>query len=220
MSVFQLIIGNKNYSSWSFRPWLLMRKLGIDFEEKQVWFGEQFKSSVQDYSPTGKVPILIHGETIVWDSLAIAEYLADIYPQAWPEDRGDRTIARCISAEMHSGLMALRNHLPMNCRAENRIVDLTDESLQKDIQRVQAIWQECRQKHSLDGPWLFGQFTIADAMFAPVVFRFHTYNVPCHGLVAGYMQTMLQDADVLDWWNAAKQESAVVIDDEAGLPPQ
>lgn len=220
MSAFQLIIGNKNYSSWSLRPWLLMRKLGVPFDEKQVWFGEDFKEAVLPYSPVGKVPILIHEDSVVWDSLAIAEYLAELYPQAWPKERDDRTYARCISAEMHSGLMALRRHLPMNCRAENRVVPLTDPALQADIQRVQSIWQECRQKHALAGPWLFGNFSIADAMFAPVVFRFHTYGVPCQGVVAGYMQTMLQDADVLDWWHAAKQESAVVIDDEAGLPPQ
>ncbi|WP_320151628.1 glutathione S-transferase family protein [uncultured Tolumonas sp.] len=220
MPAFQLIIGNKNYSSWSLRPWLLLRKLSVSFEETQVLLQtEDFKQQVMRFSPVGKVPVLLDGDLAIWDSLAIAEYLAEQFPQAWPRDVAARAFARSISAEMHSGFMSLRSQMPMNCRATGREVT-GNEALAQDIERIQAIWTECRLRYGESGPWLFGEFTIADAMFAPVVFRFNTYGVDCQGFAAEYMQTVLHDADVQAWLHAAQQEQATIMSYEIGLTAQ
>ena len=220
MPEFQLIIDNKNYSSWSLRPWLLLRKLGVSFEETQVLLqSEDFKTQAMQYSPAAKVPVLLDGGLAIWDSLAIAEYLAEQFPQAWPKDKAARAFARSICAEIHSGFMTLRSKMPMNCRATGREV-VGDEALQKDIERIQAIWNECRQRYGHAGPWLFGEFTIADAMFAPVVFRFNTYGINVQGLADEYLQTVLQDADVQAWLHAAQQEQAVIMGYEVGLTAQ
>ncbi|MDD2842989.1 MAG: glutathione S-transferase family protein [Tolumonas sp.] len=220
MPAFQLIIGNKNYSSWSLRPWLLLRKLSVSFEETQVLLQtEDFKQQVMRFSPVGKVPVLLDGDLAIWDSLAIAEYLAEQFPQAWPRDPAARAFARAISAEMHSGFMGLRSQMPMNCRATGREVT-GNEALAQDIERIQAIWTECRLRYGESGPWLFGEFTIADAMFAPVVFRFNTYGVECQGFAAEYMQTVLHDADVQAWLHAAQQEQATIMSYEIGLTAQ
>ncbi len=220
MPAFQLIIGNKNYSSWSLRPWLLLRKLSVSFEETQVLLQtEDFKQQVMRFSPVAKVPVLLDGDLAIWDSLAIAEYLAEQYPQAWSRDPAARAFARSISAEMHSGFMGLRSQMPMNCRATGREI-VGDEALARDIERIQAIWTECRLRYGESGPWLFGEFTIADAMFAPVVFRFNTYGVDCQGFAAEYMQTVLHDADVQAWLHAAQQEQATIMSYEIGLTAQ
>lgn len=220
MPAFQLIIGNKNYSSWSLRPWLLLRKLSVSFEETQVLLQtEDFKQQVMRFSPVAKVPVLLDGDLAIWDSLAIAEYLAEQFPQAWPRDPAARAFARSISAEMHSGFMSLRSQMPMNCRATGREI-VGDEALAHDIERIQAIWTECRMRYGESGPWLFGEFTIADAMFAPVVFRFNTYGVDCQGFAAEYMQTVLHDADVQAWLHAAQQEQATIMSYEIGLTAQ
>ncbi len=220
MPAFQLIIGKKNYSSWSLRPWLLLRKLSVSFEETQVLLQtEDFKQQVMRFSPVGKVPVLLDGDLAIWDSLAIAEYLAEQFPQAWPRDPAARAFARSISAEMHSGFMSLRSQMPMNCRATGREVT-GNEALAQDIERIQAIWTECRLRYGESGPWLFGEFTIADAMFAPVVFRFNTYGVDCQGFAAEYMQTVLHDADVQAWLHAAQQEQATIMSYEIGLTAQ
>ncbi len=170
MAEFQLLIANKNYSSWSFRPWLLLKKLEIPFEETLVMLkSEDFSKQVEQFSPAGKVPVLVEGDegdVAIWDSLAIMEYVAEAHPEAWPQEREARALARSVSAEMHSGFMGIRNQLPMNCRAESRQVAF-DDVCQKDIERIQAIWTECRLRYGQTGPWLFGDFTIADAMFAP-----------------------------------------------------
>lgn len=217
---YQLLIANKNYSSWSFRPWLLLKKLDIPFDETLVMLkSEDFSQQVSQFSPAGKVPVLVDGDVAVWDSHAIMEYVAEAYPEAWPKDREARALARSVSAEMHSGFMGLRNQLPMNCRAEGRQVAF-DESCQKDIERIQAIWTECRLRYGHTGPWLFGRFTIADAMFAPVVFRFYSYGVNCHGEAENYMQTMMSDPAVLEWRAAALKEDAVIMGYEAGLTAQ
>lgn len=220
MPAFQLIIGNKNYSSWSLRLWLLLRKLSVSFDETQVLLQtEDFKQQVMRFSPVGKVPVLLDGDLAIWDSLAIAEYLAEQFPQAWPRDPAARVFARSICAEMHSGFMALRSQMPMNCRATGREV-MGNEALAQDIERIQAIWTECRLRYGTSGPWLFGEFTIADAMFAPVVFRFNTYGVDCQGFAAEYMQTVLHDADVQAWLHAAQQEQATIMSYEIGLTAQ
>ena len=220
MPAFQLIIGNKNYSSWSLRPWLLLRKLSVSFEETQVLLQtEDFKQQVMRFSPVAKVPVLLDSDLAIWDSLAIAEYLAEQYPQAWSRDPAARAFARSISAEMHSGFMSLRSQMPMNCRATGREI-VGDEALARDVERIQAIWTECRLRYGESGPWLFGEFTIADAMFAPVVFRFNTYGVDCQGFAAEYMQTVLHDADVQAWLHAAQQEQATIMSYEIGLTAQ
>lgn len=220
MAEFQLLIANKNYSSWSFRPWLLLSKLGIPFEETLVMLrSEDFSKQVEQFSPAGKVPVLVDGDVAVWDSLAIMEYVAEAYPEAWPQEREARALARSVSAEMHSGFMGIRNQLPMNCRAEDRQVAF-DEVCQKDIERIQAIWAECRLRYGQTGPWLFGEFSIADAMFAPVVFRFMTYGITCHGEAGEYMHTVLEDPDVIAWRHAAMEETAVIMNYEVGLTAQ
>jgi glutathione S-transferase len=216
MSPYTLIIGNKNYSSWSLRPWLLMRHLGIEFQEIRIPLympgsGEQ----ILQFSPAGKVPVLKHGSVTVWDSLAICEYLADLHPGAWPAERAARTWARSISAEMHSGFAALRREMPMNVRARGRRVT-PSEACRSDIARIQEIWRACRQTHAVGGPWLFGRFSIADAMFAPVATRFATYGVPCTEPEAGYMRTVLEDPALQPWLADAASETEVIASSEVG----
>ena len=179
----QLVIGNKNYSSWSLRPWLAMKLAGIAFDEIRIpLYGPGSKERILEHSPAGKVPILKDGATVVWDSLAILEYLAERYAQLWPRDRVERARARSISAEMHSGFAQLREHMSMNVRKRYPGKGRTLE-VEKDIARISAIWAEAK------GPFLFGEFTAADAMYAPVVLRFRTYGV--EGPNRQYMDAML-----------------------------
>ncbi len=212
-----LVIGNKNYSSWSLRPWLVLRKSGLRFTEHRIPLDVPgFKATVAQYSPAGRVPVLHHEGLAVWDSLAISEFVAELQPAArlWPPDTHHRAHARAISAEMHSGFPALRSALPMNCRATGRVV-ATSPEVERDISRIQEIWRDCRSKAAA-GPWLFGHFTIADAMFAPVVSRFHTYGVLSEGVVAAYCSHVLADPDVTAWYQAAREETEIVPADEAG----
>lgn len=213
----RLIIGNKNYSSWSFRAWLILTKLGIDFEEVYVpLFAHGFKERLLQHSPAGKVPIYLDGELAIWDSLAIAEYLSEKYPRLWPSDVNQRAHARSIVAEMHSGFSALREAMPMNCRATGRKVQETD-AVSEDIKRIQTLWMDCRSKNAREGPWLFGAFGIADAMYAPVVSRFHTYGISCDSIAAGYVETVLNDSDVKSWYEAANSEKDSIDKVEVGL---
>ncbi|MGF1535534.1 MAG: glutathione S-transferase, partial [Elainellaceae cyanobacterium] len=157
----QLVIGNKNYSSWSLRAWLMLAKLEVRFEEIMVPLSVSgSREQLYTYSPSGRVPVLIDGDLAIWDTLAIAEYLAEAHPQLWPQHKAQRARARSIAAEMHSGFMALRQQMPMNCRAEGRQVPMTP-ALKQDIARVQEIWTNCRQDQSAAdvGPWLFGRFS-------------------------------------------------------------
>jgi glutathione S-transferase len=174
-----LVIGNKAYSSWSLRPWLLMRQAGIAFEELRLsLYTEGAKQKILQYSPTGKVPVLRDGGLTIWDSLAICEYLAEKHPekQLWPADVAARALARAISAEMHSGFTNLRSQMPMNVRRQIPGRAKTPEAV-AEIARIEAIWNDCRSHHGKRGPFLFGAFSIADAMYAPVVSRLHTYGV-------------------------------------------
>ena len=176
---YTLIIGNKNYSTWSLRPWFFMKQNELPFEEiKLALYTHQFQETVRQYSPSLKVPVLKVGGRTIWDSLAICEFLADTDPRCkgWPEDPFARGHARSISAEMHSGFSALRDQLPMDIKNTAKEVP-PGTALQTEIQRVQAIWRETRQEFGQAGPWLFGRFSIADAMYAPVVFRFKNYGV-------------------------------------------
>ncbi|MDE2009670.1 MAG: glutathione S-transferase family protein [Candidatus Omnitrophica bacterium] len=201
---FTLVIGNKNYSSWSLRPWLLLKQAGIPFEEVLIPLYEgDYKAKILKYSHHGKVPVLIHGSVTVWETLAIAEYVADLFAQKqlWPQNPEDRALARSISAEMHSGFASLRTHMPMNLRASHPGKGRTPE-VEKDIARIVEIWEGCRSKFQAQGPFLFGQFTVADAMYAPVVTRFRTYGVALKGLSAAYAKTIL-DLPAFKEWEAA-----------------
>jgi glutathione S-transferase len=209
----KLAIGNKNYSSWSMRPWLALRANDIPFEEIFIplYTGAADKQKILDVTRSGKVPALVDGDITVWDSLAIIEYLAERFPQArlWPEDRADRAHARSISAEMHSGFMALRNECPMNLHRPIKPVALSDDA-RANIARVQEIWGECRRRHGKSGPFLFGAFSGADAMFAPVVYRFHTYAIEVTPGVADYMKAMLEHPAVQEWTGAGLAETLVI----------
>ena len=187
----KLVIGNKNYSSWSMRPWLLMTEAGIAFEEIPVWLSERDTvAQIARYSPSGTVPVLIDGDVSVWDSLAICEYLAEKFPekQLWPADAAQRAHARSVSAEMHSSFGALRTNLPMNIRNRYPGKGMTPE-VAADVARLQALWSGCLR--ACGGPFLFGRFGIADAMYAPVVFRLQTYAVALEGKAADYQRAML-----------------------------
>ena len=218
MNEAELVIGNKNYSSWSLRAWLALRKAGAEFRERRLSLDTpEFYAEIADYSPTGQVPVLWDGPVCTWDSLAIAEYANDRWAQGrlWPQDTAARARARAVSAEMHAGFSELRSVMPMNCRARNRRVPMSSR-LEADINRIISIWCECLEKGAGTGGWLFGDFSIADAMYAPVVFRFQTYGVELPGPAASYAQHVLADPDITDWTAAAELEQEVVEADEAG----
>jgi glutathione S-transferase len=213
-----LIIGNKNYSSWSMRAWLVLKKVGVDFEEIPIALDtEGYQEKILRYSRAGQVPIYKEDDLVVWDSLAICEYLADAWPSLWPDSPRVRAVARAVSAEMHSGFGALRNALPMNCRAAGRRVRLSEE-VGRDVERITEIWESCRQAHALEGPWLFGRFSIADALYAPVVMRFVTYGISCPAASREYMETVLGDDAVAQWIAEAREEKEVIESEEVGRP--
>lgn len=202
----KLVIGSKNWSSWSLRPWLGLRVAGIDFDEVLIPLrrGENTRQQIHLYSPTGKVPALIDGDLAVWDSLAIAEYIAESNPELWPADPRARAIARSICAEMHSGFAALRAQCPQDVRS--RISVAMSPELQADIERVQQLWADCRRRFGHEGPWLFGRFCWADAFFAPVVLRFVTYWIEVSPQAEAYMQTVLRLPQLQEWIAAAEAE--------------
>jgi glutathione S-transferase len=218
MSQPRLVIGNKNYSSWSLRAWLCLRKCNVEFEEVLIPLDTpEFKARIGDYSPTGRVPVLSHEGRAIWDSLAICEYLNEAFAggSLWPQDLASRSLGRCMVAEMHSGFMAFRSEMPMNCRALNRRVPM-NESLQQDIDRLCSLWTIALADHAEIGPWLLGEFSIADAMFAPVVMRFRNYGVQLPAVVQAYCDHVLADEDMQVWVGQALQETWVVEADEAG----
>lgn len=215
----KLIIGNKNYSSWSLRPWLLLSVNEIVFEEIRIpLYQQNTYTEFAKYTKAGKVPVLHDDEVIVWDSLAICEYISEQYldGKGWPADAKDRAEARSCSAEMHSGFFALRGALPMNCRATDRNVPMTEE-LKKDVSRIDSMWSALREKHSHNGPWLFGAFSIADCMFAPVVFRFATYNVAVSERSKEYMENVLANPKIQLWLEQAKNEVEIIDAEEVGI---
>ncbi len=212
-----LVIGNKNYSSWSMRPWLALRHLGIDFDEVRIpLYIEGSKEKMLEYSPAGKVPVYIEAGVRVWDSLSILEYLAEKHPSLWPADAKARALARSVCAEMHSGFAALRSTLPMNARAGDRWVELGGDAV-GDTERILEIWETCRSGHGKGGPWLFGSFTAADAMYVPVALRFHTYGIEAGGFSKGYVETVLSDEYVREWIGGAEQEEEVIEKFEKGI---
>ncbi|MGN6223382.1 glutathione S-transferase family protein [Pseudoxanthomonas sp.] len=212
-----LIIGNKNYSSWSLRPWLLLRQFGVEFDEIRLPLDTpEFFAEVKRYSPTGKVPALWDGELHLWDSLAICEYVNERWLDGagWPRERTARALARVAAAEMHSGFAGLRTQLPMNSRRQPDAYRW-DEAAQRDIDRVQALWSELRMRFGQGGDFLCGGFGIVDAMFAPVAIRFDGYGVPVDAVAQDYMQALFALPAMREWREAGALETESVPGTEA-----
>lgn len=209
-----LVIGNKNYSSWSLRPWLALTQAGIAFEEKRIPLDQpQTKAEILKHSPSGKVPCLMDGPLVIWDSLAICETADERYAggSMWPSDADARARARAVSAEMHSGFAALRTHLAMDIRSrwtEKGVSAQQRADVAADIARIQAIWTDCLRRSG--GPFLFGEFSIADAFYSPVVTRFRTYDVAVPPPLARYADTVLALPAMQRWTEAAQAETEVI----------
>jgi glutathione S-transferase len=211
-----LVIGNKNYSSWSMRPWVLLRQAGIPFAEVQLKFDADARAQgVDAYSPTGLVPVLMAGDAPIWDTLAICESVAEMYPQRglWPADARARQVARSICAEMHAGFRDLRGSMPMNIRDAHPGKGMSP-AVRKDIDRVTAIWQSCRKDYGRSGALLFGGFSVADAYYAPVVMRFMTYAVEVPPIAQAYADAVRALPAVQEWMAAARLETDFVAADE------
>lgn len=205
-------LGNKNYSSWSLRAWLALKGLGAAFEEVVIPLYEATsKATILRHSPSGRLPALRHADLVVWDSLAICEHLAEAFPGAglWPADAAARAVARAVSAEMHSGFEALRRHLPMNVRSSFTGRGVTAE-VQADINRITAIWRDARKRFGAGGDFLFGRFTIADAMYAPVATRFRTYGIALDREADAYCTAIMALPAMQEWVAAACNEPMVV----------
>ena len=215
-----LIIGNKNYSSWSFRPWIAMRVAGIAFRETVISLeATDFKERVIKMSGAGKMPVLADGDVRVWESLAILEYLAEKFPAAslWPRDAAARGHARAISAEMHAGFVPLRRQLPMNMWRPVLPRQL-DADAKANVARIDSIWTDCRARFGAGGPFLYGAFGAADAMYAPVVSRFHTYAVEVSVAARDYMRAVMALPAWNEWRHAALREPWVLPHDEVDWP--
>jgi glutathione S-transferase len=212
--MYKLFIANKNYSSWSLRGWLCVNLSGGPFDEVLVPFKSTGSNpAFREFSPTGLVPCLHDGDVVVWESLAIAEYLAERHPGMWPDDPKARAMARSMASEMHAGFRHLRNDMTM-CIRERVDVRPWSEALSRDIERVQALWSQARRAWGHGGPYLFGKFSIADAFFAPVAFRFQTYGVAPDGLAGEYFRSLLAHPWLRAWEEAALKETAIVEEDE------
>ena len=213
MADLTIYLGNKNYSSWSLRPWLVLKRITVTFDEVVIpLYQPTSRETVLKYSPSGRVPALRHGDVTVWESLAICEYLAESFPtfDLWPKDAAARALARSVSAEMHAGFRALREHLPMNIRSSFPGRGVTPE-VQADINRIMAIWRDCRTRLGKDGgDFLFGEFTIADAMYAPVVTRFRTYRIELEREADAYCDAVMALPAMQEWLAAAKNEPMIV----------
>jgi len=209
----QLVIGNKNYSSWSLRAWLALAQTGLPFDEVVIPLDRpDTADAIHAYSPAGKVPVLQDGELTVWDSLAIGEYLVERAPDAglWPADASARAFARSATAEMHSGFAALRREMPMDVRT--RAPKTPDAAVRADIDRIVAIWDDCRARFGDGGPFLFGPFTLADAAYAPVASRFVTYEVALPATARAYVDAVMAHPPMRDWGAAAAAEPWVIDD--------
>ncbi len=212
----KLVIGNKNYSSWSLRPWIAMKQIGLTFEEIVIPMAMPgTKTEMQKYAPTGLVPVLIDGETAVFETIAILEYLNDKFPDAklWPKDIATRAHARSIAAEMHGGFAALRRDCPMNIRRPVKKHIVSPEA-QKHAERIDALWTDARMRYGKGGPFLFGHFTNADAMYAPVINRFHVYDLPRSKSAQAYMDAMMALPAWQEWEKASRAESWVIESSE------
>jgi glutathione S-transferase len=215
-----LVIGNKNYSSWSLRPFMALAMAGIAFEEKVIPFGQpmgnpEFMKKIRRYSKAGLVPVLVHNGLTIWDSLAIMEYAAETWPDRnlWPKNKAARALARSVCAEMHSGFRHLRNACPMNLRRPVGPVPLNSDIL-KDVARIESLWLQCRKAHGKGGPFLFGKFGIADAMFAPIVTRLDTFAFEVSNETQHYMNAVLATPAFHEWKAGALKEKWHVAEDE------
>ncbi|MFT6823107.1 MAG: glutathione S-transferase [Pseudohongiellaceae bacterium] len=213
----QLVIGNKNYSSWSLRPWLLLRHFDVPFEEIGIaLFTQGYQQELAQYSPTLRVPVLKDGDSTIWDSLAICEYVSEKYLEgaALPANIEERALCRAYCSEMHSGFMAIRSEMPMNCRAR-KILEIT-AAASADCRRVDQLFSDARAQFSSRGDYLFGEFSMADCMFAPIVTRFTTYGIELSGSSQNYARTMLQNTALSAWVDDAQNESQILVDFELG----
>lgn len=216
MNDLKLVIGNKNYSSWSLRAWLLLRRFDLPFDEVRIPLSQDDTASrLKAWSPSRKVPVLVHGELTIWDTLAICEYVSEQFLDGggWPRDRARRARARSVSAEMHSGFTELRARWPMNCRLQHRLEP--DAGVARDVARIEEIWSECLSRDG--GGWLFGDFSIADCMFAPVALRFHSYRPELGEPASGYVRRVLADEHVQSWMDAGRAETEIIEEDELQL---
>ncbi len=217
--MYTLVIANRNYSSWSLRAWLFLTESNLDFEEIRIpMFTEAWPTEIARFSPAGRVPVLLDDDITVWDTTAIIEYVQNKNPNAvgWPEPTRAYAHARSVSAEMHSGFLAVREELPQNIRARNKLeLSLLSNSCRKQISRIDEIWTECRKEYGSSGEWLFGEFSIADVMFAPVALRFVTYSIPIGDKAQEYVDAVLRLDSVEQWIKAAREEpeSISFIDD-------
>lgn len=220
MAEMTLVIGNQNYSSWSLRPWLFLEYHGIPFRARKVQlFTDSMERDLAVHFSDNKVPVLIAGDLEVWDSLAILEYLVELFPETrgWPEERSARAVARAVCAEMHSSFPALRAELPMNCR--RRFPGYRPSpGAQRDIDRVLGLWNFCRERYGAAGPWLFGEFSVADCMYAPVVMRLLSYEVTLDPVSARYARTLFESPAMQRWIKAGSVEVEVIEEDEADWP--
>lgn len=219
MSALTLVIGNKAFSSWSLRPWLALKRTGRPFREIVIPLRQPDTAArIAEHSPSGRVPCLRHGDRVIWDSLAICEYLAETFPDAalWPADAHARAVARSVSAEMHSGFVALRTHMSMDLKVFRPGVGHNPES-GADIARIFDLWRDTRARFGAGGPFLFGDFSIADAMYAPVVTRFLTYGVEMDGPCSGYARAVMELPAMKEWVEAAKAEPWDIYADERSL---
>ena len=206
MSRLTLVIGNKNYSSWSLRPWLLARHLGLEFDEVLIPLDQpDSQARIRAVNAAGRVPVLRDGELLLWESIAICEYLCELAGGGLPAERGARALVRSVSAEMHAGFAALRSQWPMNARATGRHTPMTD-ALRHDLARIETLWCDCRARAAAAGPWLFGGYSMADAIYAPVVLRLRTYGAQLAAPVHQYMATTLADPVLQEWLAAAAAE--------------
>ncbi len=212
MTDLTLVLGNKNYSSWSLRGWLALKQTGAEFDELVIpLYRDDYQVEIRRHSPSGRVPVLRHGDVTIWDSLAIGEYLAEVFPESglWPRDRVARATARAAAAEMHAGFAALREHLPMNIRGRFPDRGVTPE-VQQEINRITALWRDCRTRFGGDGSFLFGDFTIADVMYAPVVTRFHTFAIDLDETSSTYCAAVRAWPAMVEWAAASADEPWIV----------
>ena len=219
MTDLTLIIGNKNYSSWSLRPWVFMKQNNIDFKEIRVaLFTETTAEQLSQYGSDLKVPILKDGNSVIWDSLSILEYLSEnrLDSKGWPQDKSARAMARSISCEMHSSFSNIRNTMPMNCRKRFENFCPTTQT-EREIERVKLLWRQCRSDYGRNGEWLFGDYTIADAMFAPVALRFYGFDIQLDGVERAYVKSVLNQPSIVDWMEAGRREKEIIAEDEIEL---
>lgn len=211
----ELVIGNKNYSSWSLRPWLIMRANNLDFNEVKESLNQgDIKQRLGKYSDSCKVPVLIDKGEAIWDSLAICEYLSEAYldGKGWPENTIERAIARSICSEMHSGFTAIRSELPMNCKLSKPMA--LSQAVQAEVQRIDAIWSKYAKQTECGKVFLFGTFSIADCFYAPIALRFNSYGVSLSQAAADYQASILSHPAVLEWIDEAIQETDIVAENE------